>query len=68
MGEKHPVWKSGGTKQGYVGHPFGQVVGQIERLASGQGVKHVAKTHVDMITISYGAYNIGPKNFFPFPK
>ena len=51
-----------------LGHPFGHVVSQVEGLANGQGVEHVAKACVDMIPISYGAYDISPRNFLSFFK
>jgi lysophospholipase L1-like esterase len=51
---------------GNVGHSLGHVVGDIEGLPNGQRVEHVAKAKVDMISVSYGANDIGPKDFLPF--
>ena len=51
---------------GNVCHSLGHVVGKVEGLPNGQGVEHVAKACVYMIPISYGTYDIGSKNFFPF--
>ena len=30
-----------------------------------EGVEHVAKTNIDVIMVSYGANDIGSKEFFP---
>ena len=35
-------------------------------MPNGQGVEHVAKANIDMISVSYGANDIGSKEFFPF--
>ena len=51
---------------GNVGHSLGHVVGKIEGLPNGQGVEHVAKAKVYMISVSYGANDICSKDFLPF--
>ena len=51
---------------GNVGHSLGHVVGKVERLPNGQGVEHVAKAKVDMISVSYCANDIGSKDFLLF--
>ena len=62
----HSIWHSGCSLHGNIGHPFGHVVGQVEGLPNGQRVKHVAKANIDVIPVSYGANDIGSKEFFPF--
>ena len=51
---------------GNVGHSLGHVVGKVEGLPNGQGVEHVAKAKVDMVTVSYCANDIGSNDFLPF--
>ena len=51
---------------GNVGHSLGHVVGKIEGLPNRQGVEHVAKAKIDMITVSYCANDICSKDFLLF--
>ena len=51
---------------GNVGHFLGHVVGKVKGLPNGQGVEHVAKTKVDMVTVPYCANDIGSNELFPF--
>jgi hypothetical protein len=51
---------------GNVGHLLGHVVVKVEGLPNGEGVEHVEEANIDMISVSYGANDIGSKEFFPF--
>ena len=51
---------------GNVGHSLGHVVGKVEGLPNGQGVDQVAKAKIYMISVSYGANDIGSKEFLSF--
>ena len=51
---------------GNVGHSLGHVVGKVEGFPNGQGVEHVSKAMVDMVTVPYCANDIGSKDFLPF--
>jgi hypothetical protein len=64
--QEHSIWHSGCAFHGNVGHPFGHVVGQVEGLPSLQRVEHVAKAKIHVIPVSYGANDIGSKEFLPF--
>jgi len=50
---------------GNVGHSLGHEVGKVEGLPN-EEVEHVAKTNIDVITVSYGANEIGSNELFPF--
>lgn len=65
-GQEHSIWHSRCALHGNVNHSFGHVVCQVERFPNGQRVEHVAKANSDMIPVSYGANDIGSKEFFPF--
>ena len=65
-GQEHSIRHSRCAMHGNVDHSLGHVVGKVEGLHNGQGVEHVAKAKIDMIPVSYGANDIGSKEFFPF--
>ena len=66
MGQEHSIRLSRCALHGNIGHSFGHEVGKVEGLPNEEGVEHVAKTNIDVITVSYGANDIGSKEFFPF--
>ena len=65
-GHEHYIRHSRCALHGNFGHSLGHVVGKVEGLPNGQGVEHVAKAKIYMISISYCANDIGSKQFFPF--
>ena len=66
MVQEHSIWHSRCAMHGNVGHSLCHVVGKVEGLPNGQGVEHVAKAKVDMVTVPYCANDIGSKDFLLF--
>ena len=65
-GQEHPIWHSRCALHGDVRHSLCHIIGKIEGLPSREGVHHVAKAKIDMVSVSYGANDVGTKDLFPF--
>ncbi|GJT98578.1 hypothetical protein Tco_1094096 [Tanacetum coccineum] len=63
---KHSIRKCHNIALGHTFHPFGNVVGKIERFFNGETIEHVGETSIRVILVSRETYDILTKDDFPF--